>query len=85
VHQRLGGGFRSRANSHPSIGEIDHTSLIRGVLLATAQEPMTDTFIHLVPIKDQSSGLFMMLLVMGGKTANNPFTLGPQTCYSREI
>jgi hypothetical protein len=37
---------------------------------------MTDTFIHLVPIKDQSSGLFMMLLVMGGKTANNPFTIG---------
>jgi hypothetical protein len=31
---------------------------------------MTDTFVHLVPIKDQSSGLFMLRVAMGGIAQN---------------
>jgi hypothetical protein len=47
--------------------------------MITTQRPVTHTFIHLVPIKDQSSGLFMMLFAMGGKTATAfPFTSWPR-------
>src|ERR1044071_4267491 len=59
--------LRPRANSHSSVGEIDHTSLRRSLLLVTSHGSMTHTFIHLVPIKDQWRGLFIDVLNMGGK------------------
>jgi hypothetical protein len=44
---------------------------------------MTDTFIHLVPIKDQLSGLFMMRFEWEGPLKTNPCdSFAAQTCYS---
>ena len=51
--------FRERILTR--IGKINHTSLTQGLLLVAAWGPVTHTFIHLVPIKDQSSRLFNAL------------------------
>src|SRR6185369_3435053 len=61
LRQRFGRGSYPRANLHTRISEIDHTSVDRGVFGVTPRRLVTDTFIHLHPIKVQSSGLFITL------------------------
>jgi hypothetical protein len=71
--QRLIGRLGTRADSHARIGKIDYTSLIKGLLIVTAWGPVTHTFIHLVPIKDQLSRLFNAFCLMGGNRFKSAF------------
>jgi hypothetical protein len=66
MEQRFICWLSSRAYPYARIGEINHTSLTQGLLMVAAWGPETDTFIHLVPIKDQSSRLFNAFCLMGG-------------------